>query len=131
MRSITLVALLVAASAVAAMAEGAKPASAALSITASRVIVPQVIPPRVIHNNGIMLPDELDLGQLTKAQKTVVLAVKVDPHGFTRAVHILKSAEPALDLPVLEAVHQLRFSPARLDDHPIPLQIKLTVEVVS
>lgn len=126
MRSMLLASLLVLGSTVAAMAEGGTPASIAVLSPASSVIAPQVI-----HNNGIKLPDTVVLGQLTDAQKTVVLSVEVDPHGSVRAVHILKSAEPVLDKSVLEAVHELRFSPARLDDHPIPLQIRLIVKLVS
>lgn len=62
-------------------------------------------------------------------QAEVVLKLNVDENGLAKDVQVVKSPNRYLDGPVADAVRQLRFRPAKLDDQPVPTNLTLTVVV--
>jgi len=63
------------------------------------------------------------------ADAEVVLKLNVDEKGLASNVQVLKSPTRYLDGPVADAVRQLRFRPATLDNQAVPSDMTLTVVV--
>lgn len=84
---------------------------------------------RIVHQSkGIFMPiASLDAGFPNQAK--LVLALDLDKKGRTRDIRVVKSEDPYLNGPVVAAVRDFRWRPARLDHHAIPARINLTVLV--
>jgi TonB family protein len=93
--------------------------------------------PRI--STGVTGPSILDASKVhlssnsfdlfTPNEATVVLSLNVDEKGKARGVQVVKSANKVLDEQVKNAVRQIQFSPAKLDDQPIPMDLTLNVVV--
>jgi len=59
----------------------------------------------------------------------LVLRLHLNKRGKAKDVHIIKSDDPYLDTQVLAAVRHFDWSPARLDQHRIPVAVNLVVFV--
>ncbi len=88
-------------------------------------------PPQLIHKDGVVLPENIVLGQLPRADKKVVLSVNLSSEGYPSAIRVIRSAYPMMDIPVMQAVEEFHFSPARLDHRDIPSHVRLIVRVHS
>ncbi len=53
----------------------------------------------------------------------------VDVSGKAKDIKVTDSVSPELDEKVIEAVRETRFSPAKLDDRPVPITMNLDVKV--
>jgi len=58
---------------------------------------------------------------------TVILAIVVGVEGRIQDVHVVRSLDAALDQRAIEAVRQWKFSPARMNGLPVPIQINVEV----
>lgn len=85
--------------------------------------------PQLIYKDAVVLPDNIVLGQLPRADKRVVLSVHLSSDGYPSHVRVIRSAYPIMDIPVMEAVESFRFAPAQLDRHDVPSHVRLVVRV--
>jgi TonB family protein len=58
---------------------------------------------------------------------TVILAMVVGVEGGVQDVHVIRSLDVALDQRAMEAARQWKFSPARMNGLPVPVQIDVEV----
>jgi len=87
-----------------------------------------VIEPILLDAANVHLtPNMFDRLNLNEA--TVVLSLNVDEKGKAQDVQVVKSVNKMLDERVLDAVRQFHFSPAKLDDQPVPVDMTLNVVV--
>jgi len=87
-----------------------------------------VTAPKLIHT--VYVESTTDLAAQSIARdKTVVVAMTVDPTGKPSDLKIVQSVSPAMDKNVLAAVRQYRFKPGTLDGAPaaIPLNLEVTL----
>jgi TonB family protein len=84
---------------------------------------PKILDARNVH----LTTDTFD--RLIPSEATVVLSLNVDEKGKAEDVQIVKSVNKMLDERVVDAVRQFRFSPAKLDDQPVPVDLTLNVVV--
>ena len=89
----------------------------------SGVSKPVLLNSSVVH----IAPSAFD--QLIPNDSTIVLSLNVDEMGKAQDVQVVKSVNKMLDARVLEAVRQFHFTPARLDDQPVPVDLTLNVVV--
>ncbi len=87
-----------------------------------------VIPPKVIYATEIELPGD-GTAERFPNDAEVVLHLNVDKAGKVQDVQVVKSLYPDLNPHVVDAVRQFRFRPAKLDNQPIPVDMKLTLDV--
>jgi TonB family protein len=66
---------------------------------------------------------ELQTGNLKVKNGTVTLRMTVGIDGRVHDAHVVRSLEPALDQKAIEVVQQWKFSPARMNGLPIPVEI--------
>jgi len=59
----------------------------------------------------------------------VVLKVDLDASGMPTAIRVLHPINPQVDERVIEGVRQFRWTPAVLNNQPVPTDVTLTVEV--
>jgi TonB family protein len=87
-----------------------------------------VTSPKILGASNVHLtPNTFD--QLIPNDATVVLSLNVDEKGKAQDVQIVKSVNKMLDERVVDAVRQFRFSPAKLDDQAVPVDLTLNVVV--
>ena len=67
--------------------------------------------------------------EIMPADAEVVLKLNVDEKGLATNVQVLKSPTKYLDGPVADAVRQIRFRPATLDNQAVASDMTLTVVV--
>ncbi|MGH9552323.1 MAG: energy transducer TonB, partial [Terriglobales bacterium] len=67
-------------------------------------------------------------GQVKGKEGTVILAMKVGIDGTVRDLQVLRSLDVVLDQKAIEAVRQWKFSPARMNGLPVPVQIQVEVK---
>ena len=67
--------------------------------------------------------------EIMPADAEVVLKLNVDEKGLATNVQVLKSPTKYLDGPVADAVRQIRFRPATLDNQAVSSDMTLTVVV--
>ncbi|MGA9783892.1 MAG: energy transducer TonB, partial [Terracidiphilus sp.] len=77
---------------------------------------------------SVFLPTD-DLTALGAVPEFFELKLEVGRHGQAEGIRMVASSDPMLNKPVLKAVRQFRWSPARLDHHNIPVPVNLTVLV--
>lgn len=57
----------------------------------------------------------------------VVLEFVIDPEGFTRDIHVMKSLHPLCDSSAVAALQQTRFVPGRRDGEKVPVRMRLPI----
>lgn len=100
-----------------------------------RATPPPPPPPRPIHlHSGMQAPRKTvdvppeypALARNAHAQGVVILEAVIDAQGVVTSVRVLRSI-PLLDKAAVEAVQQWRFTPARLNNEPVPVVMTVTV----
>lgn len=59
----------------------------------------------------------------------VVLKLNVNEEGKAQGIKVVKSEDPALDGPVIDAVSKYKFRPARVDNQPVAAAMNLVIKV--
>ena len=80
-------------------------------------------PPRKIVD---VSPEYPALARSAHAYGVVILEAVIDAQGAVTSVRVLRSI-PLLDKAAVEAVQQWRFTPARLNNEPVPVVMTVTV----
>jgi periplasmic protein TonB len=80
-------------------------------------------PPRKIVD---VSPEYPALARSAHAYGVVILEAVIDAQGAVTSVRVLRSI-PLLDQAAVEAVQQWRFTPARLNNEPVPVVMTVTV----
>ncbi len=73
-----------------------------------------------------MAPEYPALARSAHAYGVVILEAVIDAQGAVTSVRVLRSI-PLLDKAAVEAVQQWRFTPARLNNEPVPVVMTVTV----
>ena len=92
-------------------------------------------PPVPVHlHSGIVAPKKIvdvtppypQLAQMAHVRGIVILEAVIDSRGNVTNVHVLRSV-PMLDQAAIDAVRQWRYTPALLNDRPVPVIITITI----
>ena len=59
------------------------------------------------------------------AAQQAIVALRVDENGNPQNVHLVKSANQAVDARILSAVREYRFVPGSLDERNVPVDVNL------
>ncbi|MGA9564212.1 MAG: energy transducer TonB [Candidatus Korobacteraceae bacterium] len=140
MRILTLIAfaiLITSLATFAAAQSGTKPAdSSSMSTTtpasttddaafaAYQRITKDVKPPKATHAPDPQYPD---VPADTEPNGVVVMLVGINPKGRVELVHVLRSSNAVFEASAVTTVRTWKFSPAKKDGQPIPVQV--TVEM--
>jgi outer membrane biosynthesis protein TonB len=91
----------------------------------SGVTFPKLIASTPVQESSVWLwrPEE--------TAKTTVVSMIVTPDGTPTNLHVVRSLGKAIDEDVLESVSRYRFQPGTLDNSPIPIEVNLTVNILS
>ena len=81
--------------------------------------------PRVIYQTE---PEFSDEARKAKYQGTCVLGLIVDATGRPTAIRVINALGMGLDEKAIESVKNWRFEPAKLNGHPVPVQIAVEVD---
>jgi hypothetical protein len=65
------------------------------------------------------------------AEKVAVINLIVDPTGKPSQLHLVQSLGAGVDEDILAAVSRYRFVPGMLNHQPIPIEVNLTVRILS
>lgn len=128
MRRIIVASLLLAPSLFPAAVSASQPAEDSSTGNPAPRVSTGVTEPRILDARTMHL-DPYAFDQIVPSEATFVLSLNVDKKGHAQDVQIVKSANRILDERVLDAVRQFRFSPATLDDQPVPVDLTLNVVV--
>src|SRR5205823_1212946 len=79
-------------------------------------------PVKTVHVAPIYPP----IAQSARVQGVVILEAVIDARGTVTSVSVLRSI-PLLDPAAVDAVRQWKFTPARLNDQPVPVVMTVTV----
>ncbi len=82
--------------------------------------------PKLISDPSIDV-DISDFNAWNLGNQYMVVHLKVDETGKAQDVAIVKTVSPEVDAKVLDAVQQFHFSPAKLDDHAIPMDLDMRI----
>lgn len=94
----------------------------------SRTVSTGVTGPRLVYTTHIDVPaDKLPPNMGNSAN--VVLKLELDATGTPTAIRVTHPINPYVDARVVEGVRQFRWSPAVLNNQPVPTDLTLTVEV--
>lgn len=85
-----------------------------------------IIWPRLIFEPAFKLSAN-DFGQQDPGFAHLIVSFRVDEHGKTHHVRVVKAVNPAVDGRVLDAVRHYRFAPATLDSQKVAVDINMTV----
>jgi periplasmic protein TonB len=110
-----------------AAAAAPKPANDAAATT-TRPVSTGVTNPKLIHSNMIEIPAQA-ISDAFPNPSRVILKVNLDETGTPQKVQVLQAITQEVDSRVVAAVKQFRWAPAVLDNQPIPVDLKLVVEV--
>ncbi len=110
-----------------AAAVASKPATGVSATAVDQSISTGLAKPVILRRAAVILSPNLYATFPDYA--TVVLKLKVDHNGMVRNVRVVKSADQKIDKPVMEAVQQFSWRPARLDHQSIGNNVLLTVVV--
>jgi protein TonB len=80
-------------------------------------------PPRKVRD---IVPVYPALARSAGVQGIVILEATIDERGDVVAAHVIRSI-PMLDDAAVEAVRQWKYTPARLNDQPVPVVVTVTV----
>lgn len=84
-----------------------------------------VSPPQIIYQPEAEFSDE---ARRAKFQGQCVVEVVVDARGLPQNPRVVQHLGMGLDEKALEAVRQYRFKPAKLNGHPVPVDIDVVVD---
>jgi TonB family protein len=126
MRRIYLASLMLSPLLLSAAALASSPASDANASTSVPQVSTGVTFPKVLYSTDIEIPSTVTAGRLPNLAP-VVLELNVDQTGKVHDVQVVKSLNPELNANVVDAVRKFRFSPAKLDNQAIPVDMELTV----
>jgi protein TonB len=96
---------------------------------------PAVVSQAPVHlHKGIVAPRKVvdvtpaypPLAQAAHVKGMVILEAVIDAHGNVTDVRVLRSA-PMLDQAAVDAVRQWRYTPALLNDRPVPVIVTITI----
>jgi len=128
MRRIVLASVLLLSSLFPAAVNASQPADDSSNPTPVPRVSTGVTEPVLLNAAHVHLtPNMFDRLNLNEA--TVVLSLNVDEKGKAQDVQVVKSVNKMLDERVISAVRQIQFSPAKLDDQTIPMDLTLNVVV--
>jgi len=128
MRRIVSASLLLLSSLFPAAVNATQPADDSSNPTSVPRVSTGVIEPVLLNAGSVHFTPSM-LGLLNPSETTVVLSLNVDEKGKPQDVQIVNPTNKILDERILEAVRQFHFSPARLDDQPVPVDLTLNVVV--
>jgi TonB family protein len=128
MRRILLASLLLLSSLFPAAVNASRPADDSSNPTPVPRVSTGVVEPVLLNAPNVHLTPSM-FGLINPSEETVVVSLNVDEKGKPQDVQIVKSANAMLDERVLEAVRQFHFTPAKLDDQPVPIDLTLNVVV--
>jgi len=128
MRRILLASLLLLSSLFPAAVNASQPADDSSNPTPVPRVSTGVIEPVLLNAHNVHLTPSM-FGLLNPSEETVVLSLNVDEKGKPQDVQIVNPTNKILDQRILEAVRQFHFSPAKLDDQPVPVDLTLNVVV--
>jgi len=94
-----------------------------VGIDASTPVPIQEVQPESATNQQIAQSS----GKPKVKEGTVILAMVVGVEGNVRDVHVVRSLDAVLDQRAIEAVRQWKFSPARMNGLPVPVQTNVEV----
>jgi periplasmic protein TonB len=72
-------------------------------------------------------PDYPELARRTRVEDVVILETVIDESGNVTSARVLRG-HPLLNQAALDAVQRWKFTPARLNDEPIPVVMTVTVQ---
>lgn len=128
MRRILVASLMLLPSLFPAAAHATQPADDSSTPTPAPRVSTGVTGPSILDASNVHLsPNAFD--QIIPSEATVVLSLNVDENGKPQDVQVVKSVNKMLDERVLDAVRQFHFSPAKLDNEPVPVDLTLNVVV--
>ena len=87
-----------------------------------------VTPAEVIYAPPIALTQE-EIAAGFPNTTEIVVHMNVDQMGKAQDVKVVRSFYPTLNENVVNAVRKFRFRPAKLDDHAIPIDMNLNIQV--
>ena len=94
----------------------------------SRPVSTGVTSPRLVRTAQISIPaSAIPIAYGSSA--SVILHVDVDATGSPTTIRVLHPVSPEVDARVVDGVRQFRWTPAVLNNQPVPTDITLTVEV--
>lgn len=112
----------------AAVAVASSPATDASTPTQIRPVRAMIMPAQIVNAPQPDFTNDVpDVPHFT----IVVLKLNLSGRGKARNIEVVRSADPALNGPVIAAVRKLRFRPAMLDNRPVPIDMNLIVKVRS
>lgn len=98
------------------------------SASTSRPLSTGVTSPRLVSRTSIRIPAD-KLPATAGSFTNVVLKLDLDETGTPTNIHVLHPVNPEVDALVVDGVRQFRWSPAVLDNKPVPTELTLTVQV--
>ncbi len=107
-------------------AVASSPATDAAIRTQIRPVRSSIMPAQIVNSPQPDFTNDLpDLPHFA----VVVLKINLNRRGRAKNIEVIKSADPALNGPVIAAVRDHRFIPAMLDNRPVPVSMNLIVKV--
>jgi len=98
------------------------------SASTSRPISTGVTSPRLVYSAPINIPAS-ELPATLGGSAKVVLKLDLDETGSPTNIRVLQALNADVDERVIEGVRHFRWTPAVLNNKPVPTDITLTVEV--
>jgi TonB family protein len=86
-----------------------------------------VTPPRLLYAPAPQFPAALSGTLPTGWQALVVVGLVVDEQGAPQQIHVVRSFGRGFDEKAVEAVKRYRFSPATVEDKPVPVEVNVEV----
>jgi|SRR5277367_1050515 len=87
-----------------------------------------VTDPELVYSTRIEIP-AAEISDTLPNPARAVLKISLDRTGSPKSIQVAKSINQQVDARVIDAVRQFRWSPAVLDNHAIPMEMNLIVEV--
>ncbi|MGA7857095.1 MAG: energy transducer TonB [Terracidiphilus sp.] len=129
MRSVLIASLLLAPLAFTVPAVASQPSVDAIPSTHNLQLSTGVTSPAITERDThIEVPSSLFADGLPDLER-VDLKLRLDREGRAENIRVVNSDDPYLNAPVVAAVRQFRWRPARLDHHTIPIGLNLRVRV--
>ncbi|MGO9776862.1 MAG: TonB family protein [Terracidiphilus sp.] len=108
---------------------GSQPAAGATITTPNHPAMSMTTPAKILYAPEFDLSGDGIVG--TPQASNVVLELKISEAGKAQNLQVVQSDDPALNGPVVNAVRKYQFSPAILDNQPIPVKMNLVVKVLN
>jgi len=94
----------------------------------SRAISTGVTSPKLVYTASINIPAD-KLSTIPGSSARVVLHVNLDATGTPTSIRVLQPVSPDIDARVIDGVRRFRWTPAVLNNKPVPTDMTLTVDV--